>query len=223
MYILAPKMYILTRKMYLLAHEMDKSLLFEKVQPQWQLLYLFFWEYIRKTVGEKSLLPARFWSVHSLSHKMNAHFRMWSDRLINFKSSYGQRVTVIFVYNVVSFWCDILHRSHDNNNVRFLFILPIFILLIPSPSRSLSPPTHSPSPNRTLPCLQSPDYWSPSPVSHHPHELFKALTLIAVTCLVPSFHGSQTPYLLPGLQRPIHLPRTTANSSATEKRTLITS
>jgi len=23
---------------------MDKSLPFEKVQPQWQLLYLFFWE-----------------------------------------------------------------------------------------------------------------------------------------------------------------------------------
>jgi len=29
--------------MYLLAHEMDKSVPFEKVQPQWQLLYLFFW------------------------------------------------------------------------------------------------------------------------------------------------------------------------------------
>jgi len=24
---------------------MDKNLPFEKVQPQWQLLYLFFWEY----------------------------------------------------------------------------------------------------------------------------------------------------------------------------------
>jgi len=34
MYILAPKMYILTPKIYLLAHEMDKSLPFEKVQPQ---------------------------------------------------------------------------------------------------------------------------------------------------------------------------------------------
>jgi len=42
--ILAPEMYILTPKMYLLAPKMDKSLLFEKVQPQWQLLYLFFWE-----------------------------------------------------------------------------------------------------------------------------------------------------------------------------------
>jgi len=34
---LAPKMYILTLKapkMYILAHEMDKSLPFEKVQPQ---------------------------------------------------------------------------------------------------------------------------------------------------------------------------------------------
>jgi len=34
MYILAPKMYILTPKIYLLAHEMDKSLPFQKVQPQ---------------------------------------------------------------------------------------------------------------------------------------------------------------------------------------------
>jgi len=30
--------------MYILAPRMDKRLLFEKVQPQWQLLYLFFWE-----------------------------------------------------------------------------------------------------------------------------------------------------------------------------------
>jgi len=30
--------------MYILAPKMDKSLPFEKVQPQWQLLYLFyFW------------------------------------------------------------------------------------------------------------------------------------------------------------------------------------
>jgi len=50
MYILAPKMYKLAAKMYKLAPEMyilvpkmDKSLPFEKVQPQWQLLYLFFW------------------------------------------------------------------------------------------------------------------------------------------------------------------------------------
>jgi len=35
MYTLAPKMYILTPKM-------DKSLPFEKVQPQWPLLYPFF-------------------------------------------------------------------------------------------------------------------------------------------------------------------------------------
>jgi len=28
--------------MYILAPKMDKSLPFEKVQPQWQLLYLFF-------------------------------------------------------------------------------------------------------------------------------------------------------------------------------------
>jgi len=37
-------MYILAPKMYILAPEMDKSVPFEKVQPQWQLLYLFFWE-----------------------------------------------------------------------------------------------------------------------------------------------------------------------------------
>jgi len=30
----APKMYILTLKMYILAPEMDRSLPFEKVQPQ---------------------------------------------------------------------------------------------------------------------------------------------------------------------------------------------
>jgi len=30
--------------MDILAPKMDKSLPFEKVQPQWQLLYLFFWE-----------------------------------------------------------------------------------------------------------------------------------------------------------------------------------
>jgi len=30
--------------MYILAPKMDKSLPFERVQPQWQLLYLFFWE-----------------------------------------------------------------------------------------------------------------------------------------------------------------------------------
>jgi len=29
----------------LLAPKMDKSLPFEKVQPQWQLLYIFFWEW----------------------------------------------------------------------------------------------------------------------------------------------------------------------------------
>jgi len=34
--------------MYLLAPKMDKSLPFEKVQPQWQLLYLFFWECTEK-------------------------------------------------------------------------------------------------------------------------------------------------------------------------------
>jgi len=28
--------------MYILAPKMDKSLPFEKVQPQWQILYLFF-------------------------------------------------------------------------------------------------------------------------------------------------------------------------------------
>jgi len=39
MYILAPKMYILTPKMYLLAHEMDKSLPFEKEQPQSQFFF----------------------------------------------------------------------------------------------------------------------------------------------------------------------------------------
>jgi len=42
MYLLAPKMYILTPEMYIWTPEMDKSLPFEKVQPQWQLLYLFF-------------------------------------------------------------------------------------------------------------------------------------------------------------------------------------
>jgi len=44
MYILGPKMDILAPKMYLLAPKMDKSLPFEKRQPQWQLLCLFFWE-----------------------------------------------------------------------------------------------------------------------------------------------------------------------------------
>jgi len=37
MYILAPKMYILTLKMCILAPKMDKSVPFEKVQPQRQL------------------------------------------------------------------------------------------------------------------------------------------------------------------------------------------
>jgi len=44
MYILSHKMYILAPQMYILAPKMDKSLPFEKVHPQWQLLYLFFWE-----------------------------------------------------------------------------------------------------------------------------------------------------------------------------------
>jgi len=39
--ILAHEMDILAPKMYILAPTMDKSLPFEKVQPQWQLLYLF--------------------------------------------------------------------------------------------------------------------------------------------------------------------------------------
>jgi len=34
MYISAPKMYILTIRMYILAHEIDKRLPYEKVQPQ---------------------------------------------------------------------------------------------------------------------------------------------------------------------------------------------
>jgi len=42
MYLLAPKMYMLAPEMYILIPKMDKSLPFEKVQPQWQLLYLFF-------------------------------------------------------------------------------------------------------------------------------------------------------------------------------------
>jgi len=46
MYILPPKIYILGPKMYILAPKMDKSLPFEWVQPQWQLLYLFLWECI---------------------------------------------------------------------------------------------------------------------------------------------------------------------------------
>jgi len=41
MYILAHEMDIFAPKMYTLAPKMDKSLHFEKVQPQWQLLYLF--------------------------------------------------------------------------------------------------------------------------------------------------------------------------------------
>jgi len=41
MYILTPEMYILAPEMYIFAPKMDKSLPFEKVQPQWQLLYLF--------------------------------------------------------------------------------------------------------------------------------------------------------------------------------------
>jgi len=32
--------------MSLLAPKMDKRLPFEKVQPQWRLLYLFFWEWV---------------------------------------------------------------------------------------------------------------------------------------------------------------------------------
>jgi len=43
MYTLSHKMYILAPQMYILAPTMDKSLPFEKVQPQWQLLYLCFW------------------------------------------------------------------------------------------------------------------------------------------------------------------------------------
>jgi len=34
-------MYILTPEMYILASKMDKSLPFEKVQPQWQHVSLF--------------------------------------------------------------------------------------------------------------------------------------------------------------------------------------
>jgi len=52
MYILPPKIDILTPKMYILAPKMDKSVPFEKVQPQWQLLYLFFWE----CTGQKARL-----------------------------------------------------------------------------------------------------------------------------------------------------------------------
>jgi len=40
--ILAPEMYILAPEMYILSPKMVKSVPFEKVQPQWQLLYLFF-------------------------------------------------------------------------------------------------------------------------------------------------------------------------------------
>jgi len=35
-------MYILAPKMFILALKVDKSLPFEKVQPQWQILYIFF-------------------------------------------------------------------------------------------------------------------------------------------------------------------------------------
>jgi len=42
MYILRPKMDILAPEMYILTLKMDKSLPFEKEQPQWQFLYLFF-------------------------------------------------------------------------------------------------------------------------------------------------------------------------------------
>jgi len=41
MYILAHDMDILAPEVYILAPKMDKSLAFEKVQAQWQLLYLF--------------------------------------------------------------------------------------------------------------------------------------------------------------------------------------
>jgi len=50
-------MYILAPKMYILAPKMDKSVPFEKVQPQWQLLYLFFWECTHFTSPAK-LTPA---------------------------------------------------------------------------------------------------------------------------------------------------------------------
>jgi len=42
MRILTPEMYILAPKIDILATKMDKCLPFEKVQPQWQLLFLFF-------------------------------------------------------------------------------------------------------------------------------------------------------------------------------------
>jgi len=36
--------------MYILVPKMDKSVPFEKVQPQWQLSYLFFWECMMNTI-----------------------------------------------------------------------------------------------------------------------------------------------------------------------------
>jgi len=48
MFILTLTMYILAPKMYLLAHEMDKSLPFEKVQPQSQIFFFYSVLYINK-------------------------------------------------------------------------------------------------------------------------------------------------------------------------------
>jgi len=42
--ILGANMSILSANMYISGANMYKSVPFEKVQPQWQLLYLFFWE-----------------------------------------------------------------------------------------------------------------------------------------------------------------------------------
>jgi len=61
MYILVPKMYILTPKMSLLAPKMDKMLPFEKVQPQWQLLYPFFFLRVYHGLPTKGIVRVHWW------------------------------------------------------------------------------------------------------------------------------------------------------------------
>jgi len=91
---LAPKMYILTLKMCILAPKMDKSVPFEKVQPQWQLLYLFFWECTwaegKVTVwagaGPEKICYVGWWSVwwsHSVWSGCNTHTLQSGVKVVN--------------------------------------------------------------------------------------------------------------------------------------------
>jgi len=108
----------------LLAPKMDKSLPFEKVQPQWQILYLFFWECssqrpYRPTYTKKCLTQLSLAYHYKPITRTNHSEADLSD--IDFYSVVWFKCTCIFLFRKLSWllW-PVISRPWPVNKPSFL-------------------------------------------------------------------------------------------------------